>query len=175
MNHLITINTKKYIVRQYSQKIALLSFPEFYVVSKYYANVQFTAINRNTSEILSIYNKTITILEPALMPLQLAQKEQCFLEWQPTGGIIMKNNIILYDLHSIVFMVRGGLMQKSWEIDIIQDIDEIKTNDSESSLAMKVKNPNNTIFIWKMDDLNIKPNQEIILNEEILQWEFYSS
>ena len=37
---------------------------------------------------------------------------------------------------------------------------------------MKVSNPNNTLFIWNVNALTMKPSQEIILTEKVLQWEF---
>lgn len=42
MNHVIDINTQKYILRQAHQKILLLTFPQLQLVHKYYTNANFT-------------------------------------------------------------------------------------------------------------------------------------
>ena len=37
---------------------------------------------------------------------------------------------------------------------------------------MKVREPGNSLFLWNMMDLSIKPNQEIVLTQPIVQWQF---
>jgi hypothetical protein len=37
---------------------------------------------------------------------------------------------------------------------------------------MKVSNPHNTLFIWDVNNLTLKPSQEIILTQNIIKWEF---
>lgn len=39
---------------------------------------------------------------------------------------------------------------------------------------MKVKSPDNSLFLWNTGDPSIKPFQEIILTQSIIEWNFVS-
>lgn len=109
------------------------------------------------------------------MPLQFVVAHQSFIEWEPLGGILLANAIVLYGLHCIVFYNRSALVEKSWEIDIVQDIECIKSTPSGDCLAMKVISPDNSLLLWNTGDPSIKPSQEIILTQSIIAWEFVSA
>lgn len=159
MNHLIEINSKKYVIRQQPQKLVLLSFPELKLLHKCYLNVSFSSLNARTKEVMSIFNNEITILKPVVTPLQLAVIQQSFIDWQPSGGILMENNVVLYGSHGIVFYARGNIMEKGWQIQVLQDIEEIKANTNEEIIGMKVKSPSNSLFLWRLSEPNVKPSQ----------------
>lgn len=38
---------------------------------------------------------------------------------------------------------------------------------------MKVKEQNNTLYLWNLGDISTKTSQEIVLHEPIIKWEFY--
>ena len=48
----------------------------------------------------------------------------------------------------------------------------MKCNTSEEVLVMKVKEAQNTLFIWRLGEPASKPAQEIILTQNILQFDF---
>ena len=75
---------------------------------------------------MSIYQQQISIIKPAISPLQLVNTQQNFIDWQPQGGILMATTIVLYAQHLIVFYNRGSLMEKTWQIEVKQDIEEVK-------------------------------------------------
>jgi hypothetical protein len=174
MNHVIEINKKHYLVRQQAQKILLLTFPALHPVQKYYINVTHSYLNPNTRELLVLYQNEITILRPAVVPLQFVNAQQAFIDWEPQGGILLANAIVLYGAHCIVFYSRGSLVEKAWEIDIVQDIECLKGTPSGDCLAMKVRTPDNSLFLWNTGDPSVKPSQEIILTQSILEWQFVS-
>lgn len=169
---MIEINKKHYLVRQQAQKIVLLTFPALQQIQKYYINVTHSYLNADTKELLVLYQNEITILRPALVPLQFVNTQQSFIDWEPQGGILLSNAIVLYGTHSIVFYSRGSLVEKAWEIDIVQDIECLKSTPHGDCLAMKVRTPDNSLFLWNTGDPSVKPSQEIILTQSILEWEF---
>jgi hypothetical protein len=57
----------------------------------------------------------------------------------------------------------------------VQEIECIKSTPKGDCLAMKVKSPDNSLFLWNTGDPSIKPSQEIILTQSIIEWEFVSS
>lgn len=101
------------------------------MLHKCYLNTSFSYVNPSTREIMSIYNNEISILKPVVAPLQLAVTQQSFIDWQPSGGILLESSIVLYGCHGIVFYRRGALLEKAWQIDVLQDIEEIKTNNND--------------------------------------------
>jgi hypothetical protein len=84
----------------------------------------------------------------------------------------MESNVVLYGIHGIVFYTRGNIMEKTWQIDVLQRIEEIKVNPNDELIAMKVKDPSNSLFLWHLAEPSVKPTQEIILTQPIIQWEF---
>lgn len=48
MNHVIEINKNRYLIRQYLQKIEVLTFPYFHLVQKHYINASSSYLNRDT-------------------------------------------------------------------------------------------------------------------------------
>lgn len=82
--------------------------------------------------------------------------------------------MVLYGAHCIMFYSRGALLEKAWEIDIVQDIECLKSTPEGDCLAMKVRNPDNSLFLWNTGDPSVKPFQEIILTQSIVQWDFVS-
>lgn len=175
MNHVLQLNKKHYLIRRQPQKIVFLTFPNLQTIQKYYINATNSYLNKQTHELLVLYQNEMTILRPALIPLQFISTQQSFIDWQPNGGILLSNAIVLYGLHSIVFYNRSTLIEKSWQIDILQDIECIKSTPKGECLGMKVKNPDNSLFLWNTRDPSIKPAQEIILTQSIIEWEFFNS
>lgn len=179
MNHILHLHSQPFIVQQCKEKILLSSLPDFQVLHKLYAKITFTALNSSTFELLSVDRNTVTVFRLSLSPLKYLEHQQSFIDWEAQGGLILKAYIILYDKHSINFYMRGSspqaALEKAWEIDIVQEICSIKHNLNEETIGMTVRSPSHTIFLWNMNELNLKPTQEIILSAEILQWEFRGS
>jgi hypothetical protein len=71
-----------------------------------------------------------------------------------------------------MFYNRGSQVEKAWEIDIVQDIECLKSTPHGDCLAMKVKAPDNSLFLWNTGDPSVKPSQEIILTQSIVEWQF---
>lgn len=55
MNHLVEINDKRYVVRQYPQKLVLFTFPELVPIQKHYISISYSYLNPDTHEVLVIY------------------------------------------------------------------------------------------------------------------------
>ena len=70
-----------------------------------------------------------------------------------------------------MFYNRGSMVEKSWEIDIVQDIECLKSTPSGDCLAMKVRTPDNSLFLWNTHDPSVKPSQEITLTQSIVEWQ----
>ena len=172
MNHVLSINKQHYLLRHAQQKILLLTFPHLHPVHKYYANANYTYLHPTSPELLVLNQNEVTILKVMVSPLQLVSQQQSFVDWQPTGGILLQHHIVLFGLHGIVFYLRSSLMEKAWQISLQQDIQELKCNTSEEVLVMKVKEAQNTLFIWRLGEPASKPAQEIILTQNILQFDF---
>ena len=51
----------------------------------------------------------------------------------------MGTSIALYGDHSIAFYSRTNLMQKQWEIEILQEIESIGVSQGDYVIGMKVK------------------------------------
>jgi hypothetical protein len=51
----------------------------------------------------------------------------------------MTNMVILYDKATIAFYYRNPKLEKSWSIDVIQEIEEVKHSTDEKFIALKVK------------------------------------
>jgi hypothetical protein len=81
MNHVIELNRKHFLIRQQAQKILLLTFPDFHPVQKHYINASSSFLNRDTHELLILYQNELTILKPALLPLQYVKVQQSFIDW----------------------------------------------------------------------------------------------
>ena len=81
VNHVMEINGKHYLVRQQAQKILLLTFPALQTVQKFYINVSHSYLNAQTRELLVLYQNEVTILRPAVAPLQLVRGQQAFVDW----------------------------------------------------------------------------------------------
>jgi hypothetical protein len=64
--------------------------------------------------------------------------QESFVDWSPSGGILMLHNVILYGKHAIVFYARGNIMEKTWQIEVLQDIQEVKGSPDDQAIAMKV-------------------------------------
>jgi len=139
MNHVIEINAQRYIIRQAHQKLLLLTFPDLHLIHKYYTNANFTYLNPTSHEILVLNLNEITILKPVVIPLQLACEQQSFVDWHPSGGILMQHQIVLFGTHGIIFYTKSNIMEKTWQIEVLQDIEELKCNSSEQALVMKVR------------------------------------
>lgn len=96
------------------------------IVHKYYAEVSFFYINQ--LEIMTLYKNVLTFLKPKCLPLRLIEYQQEYLEWEPVGGLALGSLIILYDKSTIAFYYRSPKVEKSWEIDVVQEIEEVKSS-----------------------------------------------
>ena len=172
MNHVLEIRNRHYVVRQYQQKLILFTFPELVPISKFYINATHSHLNPHTHELLIIHRNEVTVLGVAITPLQLAIQQQSFIDWEPRGGVLMKSSIALFGDHCIAFYARGSLMQKLWEIDIVQEIESIGVSQGDLVIGMKVRQPSNTLFLWNQNDPSPKPHQDIVLTQPIIQWQF---
>lgn len=170
MNHLIEIKGQRYVLRQHPQKLTLLSFPHLALLHHLYLASTYCYLNAETQEILIIYQNEISILKVAVPPLQLTIVQQSFVEWEPLGGILMRNSVVLYGVHSIIFYSRASIMEKMWEIDILQQIEDIRSNRSDSVIALRAATPSNTLLLWRTAEPSLRPAQEITLTLPILQW-----
>jgi len=121
---------------------------------------------------MTIYQNEVTVLKIVVAPLQIATLQQSFIDWEPQGGILMQHQTVLYNQHRIVFYNRNTMLEKHWEVEVIQTIQNVKGCPGDQTVAMKVKDPGNSLFLWSMLEPSVKPAQEIILTEPILQWEF---
>ena len=86
-----------------------------------------------------IYKNTLTFLKPKCPPLRLIEYQQEYLDWEPVGGLAMTNMVILYDKATIAFYYRSPKLEKSWSIDVIQEIEQVKHSPDEKFIALKVK------------------------------------
>ena len=172
MNHVMELNGKHYVLRQQGQKILLLSFPALQLIHKYYITSSHSYLNPDTRELLVLHQNEVTVLRPGVAPLQLVRAMQAFIDWEPVGGILVGGAMVLYGPHCIVFYNRGSLVEKAWEIDIVQDIECLRCTPQGDCLAMKVRAPDNSLFLWNTADPSVKPTQEIILTQSIAEWHF---
>ena len=93
----------------------------------------------NKLEIIVIYKNVLTFLKLKCPPLRLIEYQQEYLDWEPAGGLSMANMVILYDKSTIAFYYRNPKLEKSWAIDVIQEIEEVKGSHDEKFIALKVK------------------------------------
>lgn len=118
MNHALSVNQQYYLLRHAQQKIILLTFPHLQPVHKYYANANYIYLHPTSPELLVLNKNEVTILKLMVSPLQLVSQQQSFVDWQPTGGILLQHHIVLFGLHGIVFYMRTSLMEKAWQISL---------------------------------------------------------
>ena len=59
-------------------------------------------------------------------PLQIIVDCQSFVDWEPLGGILMQHIVVLYGLHGIIFYTKGKILEKTWEVEVLQDIEQVK-------------------------------------------------
>ena len=51
----------------------------------------------------------------------------------------MTNMLVLYDKETIAFYYRNPKLEKSWAIDVIQEIQQVRNSKDEKFIALKVK------------------------------------
>jgi hypothetical protein len=71
---------------------------------------------------MTLHQNILTFLKPKCPPLRLIEYQQTYLDWEPIGGLSMSNLVVLYDKTTIAFYYRTPKLEKSWSINVVQEI-----------------------------------------------------
>lgn len=127
-------------------------------IFKYYTRCTFIE-TMGAGSLLIIDKNSVSFVTACMAPLGLAAFKQEILDWEPLGGVCLTAVLILHDRHTINFYERGQSIKKTWTIEVMQEINEIKSSPQEKVIGMTVREKKNTIFLWNLHDISNKPFQ----------------